>query len=113
MRRPRVLDRLTSLDYNELAGDEIKLYALQYGVIKAVESIFVAGYRLLRGRRITDTTYRGIIRALRDNNIIPPTLSDVLEDFVGLRNIIIHRYWIVDTYKLYMEVRNRYLPGSK
>ncbi len=44
---------------------------------------------------------RDAIRKLADNKIIPKKLSDRLEDMVGFRNLLVHRYGKVDDSRAY------------
>lgn len=44
---------------------------------------------------------RDTIRKLADNKIIPKKLSDRLEDMVGFRNLLVHRYGKVDDSRAY------------
>ncbi len=44
---------------------------------------------------------RDAIRKLADNKIIPKKLSERLEDVVGFRNLLVHRYGKVDDSRAY------------
>ncbi len=44
---------------------------------------------------------RDAIRKLADNKIIPKKLSESLEDMVGFRNLLVHRYGKVDDSRAY------------
>ncbi len=44
---------------------------------------------------------RDAIRKLADNEIIPKKLSERLEDMVGFRNLLVHRYGKVDDSRAY------------
>ena len=44
---------------------------------------------------------RDAIRKLADNKIIPKKLSERLEDMVGFRNLLVHRYGKVDDSRAY------------
>jgi uncharacterized protein YutE (UPF0331/DUF86 family) len=44
---------------------------------------------------------RDAIRKLADNKIIPKKLSERLEDMIGFRNLLVHRYGKVDDSRAY------------
>jgi uncharacterized protein YutE (UPF0331/DUF86 family)/predicted nucleotidyltransferase len=50
-------------------------------------------------------TYKDIIRLLKDNGILPPELAARMEEYVGLKNILIHRYMVIDHERLYEEAK--------
>ena len=50
-------------------------------------------------------TYRDVITLLERNKLIPNELARHLRNYVGLRNVIIHRYVKIDHEKLYQAVR--------
>ncbi len=48
---------------------------------------------------------RDAIRKLADNKIIPKKLADRLEDMVGFRNLLVHRYGKVDDSRAYHHLK--------
>jgi uncharacterized protein YutE (UPF0331/DUF86 family) len=50
-------------------------------------------------------TYRDLIKLLRDNGILPAGLAAEMEKCVGLRNLLVHRYMLIDYGRLYEEAR--------
>ena len=48
---------------------------------------------------------RDAIRKLADNKIIPKRLADRLEDMVGFRNLLVHRYGKVDDSRAYHHLK--------
>ncbi|MDW8045474.1 MAG: DUF86 domain-containing protein [Nitrososphaerota archaeon] len=51
-------------------------------------------------------TYRELIELLSEASIIPNDLADKLKELIGLRNILIHRYMIIDHERLYNEIES-------
>jgi len=45
------------------------------------------------------------VRMLKDNGILSIELADRMEEYMGLRNILVHRYIAIDHERLYEEAR--------
>lgn len=42
---------------------------------------------------------------LRDKGVISSEVAESMTKLVGLRNIIVHRYWVVDDLKIYKSAK--------
>ena len=94
--------RIASREYSKLCVDE--RYALRYCVIALVEALValcthVAVEELGREPR----TYRESVRLVAEH--LGVECRDSLEALVGLRNILIHRYRVVDDERIYKSVK--------
>jgi len=94
--------RIASREYSKLCVDE--RYALRYCVIALVEALValcthVAVEELGREPR----TYRESVRLVAEH--LGVECRDSLEALVGLQNILIHRYRIVDDERIYKSVK--------
>ena len=94
--------RIASKEYSKLCVDE--RYALRYCVIALVEALValcthVAVEELGREPR----TYRESVRLVAEH--LGVECRDSLEALVGLRNILIHRYRVVDDERIYKSVK--------
>ena len=94
--------RIASKEYSKLCVDE--RYALRYCVIALVEALValcthVAVEELGREPR----TYRESVRLVAEH--LGVECRDSLEALVGLRNILIHRYRVVDDERIYKLVK--------
>jgi uncharacterized protein YutE (UPF0331/DUF86 family) len=50
-------------------------------------------------------TYKDFVKLLRDNSILPFKLAARIEEYVGLRNILVYRYMVIDHERLYEEAK--------
>ena len=94
--------RLVSKEFTELSVDE--RYAVRYNIIVLVESLVSLCLHLAFegfGRRAA--SYREAVRVVAERMEVT-CISD-LESLVGLRNLLVHRYWNVEDDKVYRSVK--------
>lgn len=51
-------------------------------------------------------TYGEMFQVLEEQEIIPPGLSEKLQDMAGFRNLLVHRYGDIDLDRLYVIMRD-------
>lgn len=49
------------------------------------------------------TTYKELVKLVADNDLIPKSIASQIEEYVVLRNILVHRYLQIDYEALYQE----------
>ena len=97
------LQRLTSKPFMQLSVDE--KYSMRYNVIVLVESIISLCIHIaIEAYSKTPASYREAIKIIAEKLNLP-CVKD-LTSMVGLRNILIHRYWLVDDEKIYEAVKD-------
>lgn len=98
----RELQRLASKEFTELSVDE--RYAIRYNIIVLVESLVSLCLHLAsEGFRGRPTSYREAVRIVAERMGVA-CVGD-LESLVGLRNLLIHRYWNVEDGKIYQSLK--------
>jgi len=72
----------------------------------AIEAMLDACRHIVSAKKLgIPETYKDLVRLLRDNGILPVELAAKMEECVGLRNILVHRYMAIDHEKLYEEAK--------
>jgi uncharacterized protein YutE (UPF0331/DUF86 family)/predicted nucleotidyltransferase len=72
----------------------------------AVEAMLDACRHIVSAKKLgIPETYKDLVKLLRDNGILPVELAAKMEEFVGLRNILVHRYIVIDHERLYEEAK--------
>ena len=96
------LRRLTSKEFEELSVDE--KYAIRYNIIVLVESLVSLCVHLAsESFGVRPSSYREAVRVVAER-VGMRNVSD-LELLVGLRNLLVHRYWSVDDGKVYQSLK--------
>jgi uncharacterized protein YutE (UPF0331/DUF86 family) len=96
------LKRLAYKEFRNLSLDE--RYSMRYNMVILVEAIVsLCLHIIVEAYGETPRSYREAVRAVAERLSIP--CADELEDMVGLRNLLIHRYWTVDDERLYENVK--------
>ena len=93
---------------------EVERFSIRYCIIVIAESLsiilmYLARYLLRRFRKteaIETPIHAGKI--LRDFKILSQEDVDEIRRFIALRNIVVHRYWEIDDYKIYMNVKKNF-----
>ena len=89
----------------EKAFGELGLYeklALRYTIIELVEASASACIHVLRELYgVFVESYPECFRKLSDLGLLPRRLAENLVSAARLRNLIVHRYWVIDDEKLY------------
>ncbi len=98
----RELRRLASKEFADLSVDE--RYAIRYNIIVLVESLVSLCLHLaVEGFGMRPATYREAVRVVAER--VSVVCMKDLESLIGLRNLLVHRYWVVDDEKVYQSVK--------
>jgi len=96
------LRRLSSKEFEELSVDE--KYAIRYNIVVLVESLASLCVHLAsEDFGLRPSSYREAVRAVAER-VGVRSVSD-LESLVGLRNLLIHRYWGVEDRRVYQSLK--------
>jgi len=99
------LRRLTSKSFMKLDVDE--KYSMRYNVIVLVESLVsLCTHIAADAYAESPTSYREAVRVVAER--LGVTCVDDLESLVGLRNLLIHRYWTVEDERIYESVKTNF-----
>jgi len=99
------LRRLTSKSFVKLNVDE--KYSMRYNVVVLVESLVSLCTHIAAEAYVErPTSYREAVRVVAER--LGVTCVDDLESLVGLRNLLIHRYWTVEDERIYGGVKTNF-----
>lgn len=99
----RELLRLVSKPYEGLSLDE--KYSMRYNLIVLVEALVsLCTHIAVEEYGKPPSSYREALKTVVERHI-PECVGD-LEALAGMRNLLVHRYWVVDDAMLYSAVRN-------
>ena len=72
----------------------------------AIEAMLDACRHIVSAKKLgIPEMYRDLVRMLKDNGILPIELAARMEEYVGLRNILVHRYMAIGHERLYEEAK--------
>jgi len=101
----RELERLASKPFENLGIDE--RYSMRYNLIVLVESMVALCIHVVaEAYGYTPVSYRDAIYKIAGK--LGLTCVDDLGSLVGLRNLLIHRYWEIRDDKVYEEIRHNF-----
>ena len=99
----------SSKPYEELSSAE--KYAIRYNIIVLAEALVALAIHLARKafNKEPETPIHAL-RILRDEGLLTPSEYDELVRLVRLRNLLVHRYWIIDDKRIYDNVKEYFKP---
>jgi uncharacterized protein YutE (UPF0331/DUF86 family)/predicted nucleotidyltransferase len=108
-----VLERVTALREDVLSRPREQVVAsrlyrssMERHVHVAIEAMLDACRHIVSAKKLgIPETYKDLVRLLRDNGMLPVELAAKMEGCVGLRNILVHRYMVIDHERLYEEAK--------
>ncbi|MEM2049807.1 MAG: DUF86 domain-containing protein [Thermoproteota archaeon] len=99
------LQRLASKPFMQLSIDE--KYSIRYNIVVLVESVVsICMHIAVEAYVKTPATYREAVKIVAER--LNLSLAGELESLVGLRNLLVHRYWPVEDEKVYEAVKNNF-----
>jgi uncharacterized protein YutE (UPF0331/DUF86 family) len=97
--------RLSSKSFMELNVDE--KFSMRYNVVVLVESLVsLCTHIAAEAYAKTPMSYREAVRVVGER--LGVVCVDDLESLVGLRNLLIHRYWTVEDERIYEGVKTNF-----
>ncbi len=82
-------------------------YATRYAIVKIVEGAAVAGSYILETRfDVIPESYVEVFDALSKKGVISYQVGEGFRRLVGLRNLVVHKYWDVDDGRIYDEAES-------
>ncbi|MCG2886044.1 MAG: DUF86 domain-containing protein [Vulcanisaeta sp.] len=101
------VNRYVSKPYSELSEEE--RLAIRYLIITMVESLNALALHIVR-RHFNERPETPIhsLRVLRDGGLIDEACLRDIVALIRLRNLLVHRYWVIDDERVYWSVRNNF-----
>jgi uncharacterized protein YutE (UPF0331/DUF86 family) len=98
---------ITSLDVESFPKDRRARFSLRYSIVLIVESLADIAVAILEKdfNEIIES-YRDAIMKLRDKGLLGRRVAESIARLVSLRNLIVHRYRVVDDLKIYESAKN-------
>jgi len=97
------IERIVSKPYVDLTNDE--KYSLRYQIIVLVEAVGSACLHIaMEDFDYEPGSYRDCIRYLENSGIT--VQAENIIRIIGLRNLLVHRYWVVDDRRIYESAKN-------
>jgi uncharacterized protein YutE (UPF0331/DUF86 family) len=86
----------------DIRSDKTKEWALRYGLLESVQLVIDISCHLVSKYNLGNPqNYSECIELLKINDYLDNSIAAKLSAMVGLRNILVHEYIIVDLDKLY------------
>jgi len=102
-----IVVNLTSKPYEELSN--IEKYAIRYHIIVIAEAPVAIALHVTRRRyNYKPKTPIQAISFLKEALSIPEGIYNDVVNIVKLRNLLVHRYWIIDDRKIYENIKNNF-----
>ena len=99
----------SSKPYEELGSAE--KYAIRYNIIVLAEALAALAIHIARKAYNKEPeTPTHALRILRDKGLLTPSEYDELARLTRLRNLLVHRYWVIDDKKIYDNVKEDFKP---
>ncbi len=98
------IDQLFGNGVKDYLSDPRNVLSLKYLLIEAVEAMAdICQHLLAKAKGIVCEGYVDCLFRAGEAGIITKALAQKLRKLADLRNILIHRYWIVDDEKIYTQ----------
>ena len=98
-----VARRVVELGEEEFLSDIRNAYTLRLAIVEILEASVSLGLQILKEEEVEG--YRQVFGGLLRRGVISPDVYKEMVRLVGLRNLIVHRYWEVDDLRVYREAR--------
>ncbi len=91
-----------SYELDKFLTDKIDEWGLRYGIFETIQIIIDIANSIVAEKNLgTPKNYSEAITLLVSNNYIENELGKKLISMIGLRNLLVHEYGIIDIKKLY------------
>lgn len=97
----------------QFLDDDEAVFALRYAVVEVVEGCVQIGIHILKKLGARAATYSEVFQRLYEKGVITRSVAESMRRFVGLRNLIVHRYWELDDERMYKELKEEGLRRVK
>ncbi len=99
--------RICKTPFPKLSIDMV--YSMRYNLVVLVESIAsLCSHIAVRAYNVTPSSYRDAVRIVGGRIGLNIGCIREVELLIGLRNLLIHRYWVIDDSKVYNMVKENF-----
>lgn len=92
----------TEFSVDDIRANKIDEWGLRYGLFESIQIIINIACHIVAEKNLgTPKTYSDCISLLVINKYVNKELGDKVAKMVGLRNLLIHEYGIIDVTKLF------------
>ena len=110
----KMLEKAVSMSEEDFLNDITTRYAVKYAIIKIVETSAVLGTHILESEyELIPESYGEVFDLLSKVGVLDNSTAMRMKKLVGLRNLLVHRYWVVDDSRIYREAKGRGLRVIK
>jgi len=97
---------ITSMSRDEFIKSRRARFSLRYSIVMAVEALADLAIAILeKDFNEVVESYREAFIKLLEKGIISAETAESMVKLVGLRNLIVHRYWVVNDLRIYEEAK--------
>ncbi|MBU1349942.1 DUF86 domain-containing protein [Patescibacteria group bacterium] len=86
------LKKLQKLSLKEIQDDKEHFWAVNYGLVVAIEAILDIGQYILSDRGIKAESYSQVIPLLVKHKVLPKKYAEKIKGMVNFRNTAVHAY---------------------
>jgi uncharacterized protein YutE (UPF0331/DUF86 family) len=87
---------------DDFISDKVDEWGLRYGLFESIQIIIDITCHIVAQKNLgTPNNYSDCVSLLVSNNLLNENLAQKITGMIGLRNLIIHEYGIIDVKKLY------------
>jgi uncharacterized protein YutE (UPF0331/DUF86 family) len=101
------ISRCSKRPFEELTDSD--KYAIRYNIIVIAEAISAIALHICRNiYDLEPETPTHALKLLADRGFIPRSVSEELVKIIRLRNLLVHRYWVIDDKIIYDVVKKNF-----
>ena len=93
---------LTSMKLDDFVKSRRARFSLRYSIILLTESLADLAVAILEEDfNLAPESYREAFLKLAEKGVVSAEVAKSMAKLVGLRNVIVHRYWTIDDMRIY------------
>ncbi len=98
--------KILAIELSSFVGNRSLRFSLRYCVIMVVEALADLAVAILeKDFGVAVESYRDAFLRLAEKGVISAETAQSMTRLVGLRNILVHRYWSVDDMRIYNDAK--------
>ena len=87
---------------DDIIGDKVDEWGLRYGLFESIQIVIDLACSIVSAKNLgVPKNYSDCISLLTDNKYLENELGQKINRMVGLRNLLVHEYGIIDVNRLY------------
>jgi len=99
-----IISNIVNKPYNKLSS--VEKYAVRYHIIVVAEALIALTLHIVRRKYdLQPETPIHALKILKDKHLVTEQEYIDLVNLFKLRNLLVHRYWIIDDEKIYHNVK--------